>query len=455
MRLRLGAFAGYRPRVLTLVVFVAIAALIFLANFVGGAANSEKVAYGWPLIWHWHTILVAPSVVGVGRWEYDRVTLCTNATLWLLILAAGGGACEWRLRRHPLRFRWSLKTMLVAVGIAAAICGWCAAARSRARIQDEIISLARNDDGTAYFERWGPRWLDLVGADRYRRSVIGLKFNFYDDQSKQDFARITQLLDLRQLQILRISFHWGDESGELGAVNSVLTIVGDLTQLEELGLEGPMIMSDRLDCLARLTNLKFLTLSICDLEEDETGDGGRSSLSHLPMLPQLEALKLGGESLGGADLCHLAILPRLKSLAFDGADYLTDESLAELAPLDLLEELEISQSMASPTGFQSLCSLKRLKTLHIDSPRHYIGQRGKVALDHDGVLPVFEEDIASFSRALHALRQSCPGIIVDTNGEVLYTRHSHWDELPDRGVPEYLRKQMTFPFLPQWLSFQQ
>ena len=32
---------------------------------------------------------------------------------------------------------------------------------------------------------------------------------------------------------------------------------------------------------------------------------------------------------------------------------------------------------------------------------------------------------------------------------VLYTRHRHWDELPDRGVPDYLRQQMAFPFLSQ------
>jgi hypothetical protein len=214
--------------------------------------------------------------------------------------------------------------------------------------------------------------------------------------------------------------------------------------LEELGLEGSMIMSDRLGCLARLTNLKFLTLSICDPEGDESGDGGSSSLSHLSVLPQLEALKLGGESVGDTDLSRLAILPRLKSLDLEGG-WLTDAGLAELAPLDSLEELEIFNSMASPAGFESLGSLKRLKTLHIDPTGNITGREGELPLDHGDVVAVNEKDVAKLSRALHALRQRCPGITVDANGDELYRRHCRGKELPDR---------MIFPFLPQWLSFQ-
>lgn len=455
MRLRLGAFARYRPRVLTVVVFFAIAASMVIANLnvVDDHANPPNIVYGWPLIWHWHVIVFVPPFNGqVGSWQYSGAALAANAALWLLILVAACGACEWLLRRHPLRFHWSLKTMLAAIGIIGAICGWFAAARNRARIQDEIISLAIKNHGTVYVERWGPRWLDVVGADRFRRRIIGLDFKFDDAESARDFERITDLLDLRQLRILEFYFQFyyapgelRDEGAERRTISSVLATVGDLTQLEELALEGPMLMSDRLDCLARLTNLKFLTLSICDPEGDESGDGGRSSLSHLPVLAQLEALKLGGESVGDTDLSCLAILPRLKSLDLDGG-FLTDAGLAELATLDLLEELEIYNSMVSPAGLESLGRLKRLKTLHIDSTGTIMGRVGELPLDHGDVAAVNEKDVAKLTRALSALRQRCPGITVDAKGDELYRRHCRGKELPDR---------MTFPFLPQWLTFQQ
>ena len=59
MRLRLGTFSRYRPRVLTLVVLVVVAALIVLANLTYDQARfrchqgdfSHK-SYGWPLVWH-------------------------------------------------------------------------------------------------------------------------------------------------------------------------------------------------------------------------------------------------------------------------------------------------------------------------------------------------------------------------------------------------------------------
>ena len=72
MRLRLRVFSRYRPRPLMVVVFFTIAALIVLANFVRVAASPEKVVYGWPLIWHWHTIAVAPAFVFVCGWEHRR-----------------------------------------------------------------------------------------------------------------------------------------------------------------------------------------------------------------------------------------------------------------------------------------------------------------------------------------------------------------------------------------------
>jgi hypothetical protein len=42
----------------------------------------------------------------------------------------------------------------------------------RADVQDEVLArVAALEAGSVKIERWGPRWLNLLGADRYRRTV--------------------------------------------------------------------------------------------------------------------------------------------------------------------------------------------------------------------------------------------------------------------------------------------
>jgi hypothetical protein len=151
MRLRLRRFSRYRPRVLTLLVFVVTAALIVLANlsfdqvsdwFAGFGVRS----YGWPLVWHRYVLLVSdfPSTVG---WYYSANRLAGNLALWLFLLTTPAVACEWLLRRHRPRLNWSLRTLLVGVGAAAAMCGLFAALRDRADLQNALIAKLQGASG--------------------------------------------------------------------------------------------------------------------------------------------------------------------------------------------------------------------------------------------------------------------------------------------------------------------
>ena len=78
MRPKLQAFSRYRPRVLTLVVLFLIAAPITLANFTSEIVPIGPQSpylfrgdYGWPLIWHWHKLLLSPGPCGIFDWEYN------------------------------------------------------------------------------------------------------------------------------------------------------------------------------------------------------------------------------------------------------------------------------------------------------------------------------------------------------------------------------------------------
>jgi hypothetical protein len=204
MRLRLRRFSRYRPRVLTLLVFVVTAALIVLANlsfdqvsdwFAGFGVRS----YGWPLVWHRYVLLVSdfPSTVG---WYYSANRLAGNLALWILLLTLPAVACEWLLRRYRPRPNWSLRTLLVGVGAAAAMCGLFAALRDRAALRNALIAKLQ---GGVWVQRSGPEWLDLVGADPKAETRTCHRYSL-----RNDFAhggqkwKTTALITTRLLSII-------------------------------------------------------------------------------------------------------------------------------------------------------------------------------------------------------------------------------------------------------------
>jgi hypothetical protein len=126
-------------------------------------------------------------------------------------------------------------------------------------------------------------------------------------------------------------------------------------------------------------------------------------------------------SVGDRDLRYVAALPRLKSLNLDDT-HVTGAGLAELAPLESLEELTVDLDSESLAGFESLLKLKRLKRLHVEffdaeSWQSPDALRGEVQLH----VPV--DEIEGSVRALDALRKSNPGLVVDGDVE-----SDFWDD---------------------------
>ncbi|HVC98604.1 MAG TPA: hypothetical protein VND64_33365 [Pirellulales bacterium] len=486
MRPRFGAFSRYRPRVLTLVVLFAVAAPTVLANFsptdftpfgYGGMANVE---YGWPLIWYLRNFALKPGDTQ-AQWHvmgYHWLRLAGNLAIWSVMLVVAGTTCEWLLRRYRPRLRWSLRTMLIAVAILAVFCAWCAMLRDRAIVQDtfiaEIDPHAVAFGGPIYLQRWGPKWLDLVGVDRYRRRIAGVNLNGADEELLKRVGRMPglRILDLsnfewtsgvaaalgemRQLRslVIRGIYSPDDNDDNERISDEVLTAVGKLKQLRELRLSEMMITSDSLRHLAELTDLKSLHLDIPWVGEDDQDDeagpelehkleqfayaGKIPLLAHLPALPRLEAIEFHGGLVRLDDLRRFASLPRLKALDLSYS-VVSDAALAELASLESLEELAVDEHFASEAGLESLLPLKRLKVLHLIDYRDTDESQVPLPLDHDGQVFVRVSEVDRCRKALETLRHSNPGIVVDDVDDPIFIdelRHKRYDFGPaDRRWP--------------------
>jgi hypothetical protein len=456
----------FRPRLVTLIVLIAVAAPIVLANLSEGEwprgwslGVSRFFLYGWPLIWRWRNCSVGYGSMVVLDWNFSAARLAVNLTTWLVMLTAVGIACEWLLRRYRPRLRWSLRTMLTAVGLLAVLCAWCTALRDRANVYDSLIAEIHKQNGRVCLGRWGPKWLDVVGADRFRRRIIGASLQTYNDNfdGEELLRRLGKLPDLRylelsgfvdlwtsgmvaalgdmgQLRILRIESY---QQSAVGISDEELAAIGKLNQLEVLDLQDTRVTNDGLRHLAGLTNLKSLRL-VNDYRDFYYGDDyyGKSRLehlassgellvpAHLPVLPRLEAICFKFGLVRDRDVRQLAAFPRLKSLDFSET-FVTDAALAELASLESLEELAI-HDVASGAGHESLCALKRLKALHIE-PYHWL-------IEDEG-------EIDRCRRALEALRQSNLGIVMDNEESPNFEEHFVWrgwrfDEGPSWLGPE-------------------
>lgn len=524
MRAKSRSLFRFRPRVLTLIVFFAAAAVIALANLsCDEAATANGIpyrSYGWPLIWHRIVLsghLMAGNLRVVG-WYCSLPRLAANVAVWLVLLAALTAACEWLLRRYRPRPRWSLRTMLAFVAVVAAVCGWYAHAQNRAALQDPLVP-ERGVYGVplVFVDRWGPKWLDILGMDRLRRRIVvasGWYLDSHEPANEQRFLQLARAPDLRHLvefhvdelsattaralggmrqletlkirlnrltpdlpaalseltQLRKLSISWGRfetasepaDDNDARLVDECLAAIGNmprldvlhlgglplrgrglaclagakelksldvdfwngdwkgsrletpvaedalraiatLTQLEWLRLNHLKVRNEGLACLGGLTKLKTLSLSSLKTHD-------RPAFSHLPSLPRLETLEIHLWHIQEDDLRRLAAMPRLKSLSL-GISY--GIPMAALASLDSLEEVHILTGNEWPEQIEALRAVKHLKRLHLSN----FGMPGRAAvltLDDEKELYVTENDLDGFQHALKALRQSKPGLVIDT-----------------------------------------
>ncbi|HJT36396.1 MAG TPA: hypothetical protein VJ783_30515, partial [Pirellulales bacterium] len=345
------------------------------------------------------------------------------------MLAAPAGVCEWLLRLYRPGLRWRLRTMLGFVAIVAALCGLIADARNRADLQDPIITPLEKDYQTVYVERAGPKWLEFVMPDRYRRRLVGIKMQMHDGATldEEQIKHLTRLPRLQHLQInvehrthgmavalpemrrlrsLRI-----DEYGSLDEDERIshefLAAIGTLTELERLSLEDVTVTRQSLAHLSGLTKLQSLWLQGFNEDED--------LFAYLPPLPRLESIDFGHAQLSSRALQGLSAFPRLKALNLSDAELSRDADLMELASLASLEVLAIDADMLSTGGTQAFGALKQLKKLHVGD-QFWSDDEGLITIALDrGKVAVFEPKAEAAQHALQALRRANPSITIDSD----------------------------------------
>jgi hypothetical protein len=141
-----------------------------------------------------------------------------------------------------------------------------------------------------------------------------------------------------------------------------------------------------LACLGGLTNLKSLSLAI-----------SRTDMIRKELLAAI------------ANSTHL------RELRLEGD--IVSAGLAELGPLESLEELWSDYGMANGAAIESLVELKHLKAVHI------------AGLDVSLASP--SEEAEHLRRALKSLRQSHPGIVVNGDDRPWDAPWLYWEPIKD------------------------
>lgn len=381
-----------------------------------GVYGGWNLSYGWPLMWRQYVLVFSPGPSGVVGWSYSKSRLGANVALWLGMLALPAAACEWFLRRRRPGFHWSLRTMLAAVGAVAAVCGWFTVAHNRSKLQDPVIAA----NAPVWVERWGPKWLDVVGADHLRRRIVAADLRKPSDPRggmlghEQDDARTVSLLErLRRLPEVRYLFMGVDR-----LTPAMAAALGEMRQLRMLSItvyeQAPEMGARLASALGDMRELRMLNLE-WGWQRDDADEQRRivrESLSAIGKLTSLNSLRLEGEGIATGSLAGLAALPHLRSLHLHQTD-VTAAGLAALASLESLEELEIDGDAISVAALDALRAIKRLQSVHLVRVVRPRDDVEVLALDYGDQLWVRRADVKGFRRALDALRRAKPGIVID------------------------------------------
>lgn len=389
MRLKLRALWSYRPCILTVIVVTLIAAILVLANLTFDQASHIGFihkSYGWPFIWHRFVFVNNWRPLTIG-WYLSPGRLAGNVVLWLLMLAVPAGGCEWLLRRYQPRLRWSLRTMLAGIALMGAMCAWFAAARDRANLNDRISATLGDSfwvSGTQV-ERWGPKWLSLLRADRFRSSIVFaetpetlLSGNPDDEDLLQDLARLP---DLRWLE-LRVDALSRDMVDALNRMWSVRTLAiehdpfadgydheSDLIVLPPIGGMGALTelclwdvaVSD--ESLSGLKHLK--SISLMGGATYRSADQWHESLAVIGKLAQLEHLELSNMRIDHNDLACLSGLTNLKTLRLRSISGNSPHWLKHLPPLPRLTVVELAEVKLDQQDLGALAPQPELRTLEL------------------------------------------------------------------------------------------
>jgi Leucine-rich repeat (LRR) protein len=128
--------------------------------------------------------------------------------------------------------------------------------------------------------------------------------------------------------------------------------------LKRLSVAGTSVDDEQLALLPRFSNLELLDLTGCARISD------RGVAAHLPGLPRLEALALGGTSVSDAGVGRLSMCRMLRVLRLSDTS-VTSEGLLPLSGLAQLTRLDLSGCAVDPAMLSAVSRFGRLERLDL------------------------------------------------------------------------------------------
>jgi hypothetical protein len=247
---------------------------------------------------------------------------------------------EMLLKTSRLRFRFSLRSLLLLVAVVAIP---LASHVNRVRNQRLVVAELSSVGGGVIYdydfqqpslqEPTGPRWLRSMVGDDFFAQVSEVDIN-HDQVTDQMLARIATLPALSNLLLC---------SGRIS--DSGLGHLAELSTLQRVDVQSPGISDASLAQLAKIKGLKYLTVSSPKLTD--------AGLEYIAKLKELEDLAITTENVTGDGLAQIAKLPHLKDL-YIVSEELTDAGLVHLHRAPKLKKIILFKGKVTQVGIERL-----------------------------------------------------------------------------------------------------
>jgi Leucine-rich repeat (LRR) protein len=282
-----------------------------------------------------------------------------------------------------LRFRFSLRTLLIAMVVLGLAAAWVGSVANRVRKQRAIVQELKSSGADIYYDYqrevnrggnksrlpFGDAVLSRTVGDDVFAYVAHVSWYRTDDRTHAALALLPQLPRLTRLHIR--GPHVTDDSLALIARNPQLSILEiddakissagishlrELKQLRELFLVGNEYQDEMLSGMEQLSQVQQLRVN--GTRFTPTG------LVHIGKMRQLKLLDLH-ESLAIDDdgLAHLQGLTNLEWLKLPPT--ITDAGLIHLRPMQQLRRLYLDQTAITGVGISQIASLPKLQNLSL------------------------------------------------------------------------------------------
>lgn len=254
------------------------------------------------------------------------------------------------------RFRFSLRTLLVAFTVVSLWCGYFIGRVKNERRAAEAVSAAwgeiaydwqirpPNSDPKVKRTKPGPAWLRRRLGPHWFDQIVEVRINeFNNGGNRNRFALVgpplAKLPALRSLALSR-------EDLDLATCE----LLGRLTQVERLSLTARSVLEPQhTAAIARARGLEQLRLGYAKISP--------AAIRELAKLPKLQEINISCDSFDPKTGRKLS-------------EYLLDdESASAIASLPRLRSVMLFETRITDVGVAALCELPRLETLVVSSPR--------------------------------------------------------------------------------------